>query len=195
MTQAFRPAGHLVQRTPGAEPEGEPGTGYDYIMAGNGLFVRARNALLDATVQMATAEIRGLPPLEAGATLAHGPVPMGLLQAALRAMRLAAPSELMAVVVHDPDAGYQLRYPPQSTGATRVEYEALPGGILEIHSHVDGSARFSHTDDQDERGLAIYGVVGRLSSRPEVSLRLGVYGNFQKLPVSAVFASAPTQQE
>ena len=108
-------------------------------------------------------------------------------------MRLAAPSELMAAVTLEPGQGYQLRYPPQNTGPAHVEYEALPHTVLEIHSHADGSARFSHIDDRDEQGLAVYGVVGTISTRPTISLRLGVYGHFQTVPVRSVFASPPQE--
>ena len=193
MTQTFRPAGHLIQRHPSQEPEGEPGTGYDYIMAGNGIFGRARGPHIQGTALVAPAEVRGLAPMEPGLTLPHGPIPSALLQALLRAMRLAAPSELMAAITLEPGQEYQLRYPPQSTGPAHVEYEALPHTVLEIHSHADGSARFSHIDDHDEQGLAVYGVVGTISTRPSVSLRLGVYGYFQTVPVRSVFAPQPQE--
>ena len=60
-------AGYLVNRPDGLV--GEPGLAYDYILAANGLFVRAEKLgpggapLLRATVQVAEAQVRGLAPL------------------------------------------------------------------------------------------------------------------------------------
>lgn len=44
------------------------------------------------------------------------------------------------------------------------------------------------TDDADEQGFGLFGVLGRLNQgRPEVSLRVGIYGYFFPLPWGAVF--------
>ncbi len=38
-------------------------------------------------------------------------------------------------------------------------------------------AFWSNTDDQDEKGFRIYGVIGELDSdNPEIRLRVGIYG-------------------
>ena len=49
-------------------------------------------------------------------------------------------------------------------------------------------AFFSATDDADERGLALYGVVGRLdTAESEVALRAGAFGHWLPLSWSRVF--------
>ena len=51
--------------------------------------------------------------------------------------------------------------------------------VAEFHSHGSARAFFSATDDRDEQGFRIYGVVGRLDAPlPELRLRVGVYGHF-----------------
>ena len=60
--------------------------------------------------------------------------------------------------------------------------------VAEFHSHGSSRAFFSATDDRDEQGFRIYGVVGRLDDpRPELSLRVGVYGHFTPLDWPPVF--------
>jgi hypothetical protein len=52
-------------------------------------------------------------------------------------------------------------------------------------------AYFSHTDDADEQGLCLYGVLGRLGipgRQEEVLLRVGVYGYYAAVPWDLVFA-------
>jgi hypothetical protein len=49
------------------------------------------------------------------------------------------------------------------------------------------AAFFSPTDDRDEGGFRFYAVIGRLLTRPELRLRLGMYGDFWEVPVTALF--------
>jgi hypothetical protein len=73
-------------------------------------------------------------------------------------------------------------------GRLRVCYRPPRDALLAIHSHGTFPARFSATDDADEQGFGLYGVVGRLGGeRPEVALRVGVYGYFLPVPWEAVF--------
>jgi len=47
---------------------------------------------------------------------------------------------------------------------------------------------FSGTDDQDEQGLRLYMVVGRLDTlMPEIEMRVGVYGYFAPILLNEVF--------
>ena len=84
--------------------------------------------------------------------------------------------------------GYRLVVPPQAGTATRLAYQPPRGVVAEFHSHGGSRAFFSATDDWDEQGFRIYGVVGRLDAlQPELSLRVGVYGHFAPVEWSQVF--------
>ena len=66
--------------------------------------------------------------------------------------------------------------------------------ICDLHSHGNMSAFWSATDDADEQGSQLYAVIGKLDTEPEIRLRLGVYGYWLPLPVTAVFtANGPFQ--
>ena len=78
--------------------------------------------------------------------------------------------------------------PPQAGSRASLIYQPPSGVVAEFHSHGSLSAFFSATDDRDEQGFRIYGVAGRLhSARPELRLRVGVYGHFAPAEWSQVF--------
>ena len=190
MTTTFRPAGYLVQRHPGQPPEGDPGTGYDYVMAGNGLLISAENDLLAMTLPLAEATVRGLPTVEPALTLTHGPLPKTLLNRILSEMKRAAPYELFAAITWEPAHGYRAIIPPQQATRAHVSYDPLPHTVLQIHSHGDMDAFFSAQDNSDEQGLAIYAVAGHIGSNIRLSLRAGAYGHFSPLRANQVFTPA-----
>lgn len=179
---------------------GEPpprGLAYDYVLAGDGLFLVARSRLLHVRIPVARCRVRGLPPLYAACTLPSGPLPVALWEQVVAAA-LAADAgghEVFLAVTHRPRAGYRLVRPLQVGDPEGVVYERQPDTVLEVHSHRHYPACFSPRDDRDEQRLAVYGVVGRLGSdRPEVRLRAGAYGYFLPLPWDSVFTGTAAER-
>ena len=168
---------------------------YDYVLAGDGLYLAARNCSLDVRVPVAAATVRGLPPLYPSVALRTGRLPQRLWEQIVTAARSlgAHGLEVVLAVTHDPAAGYRLVLPQQAVGPVHVRYRPVGEVVLEIHSHHRHPARFSPTDDADEQGLCLYGVLGRLDrERSEVALRVGAYGHFLPIPWETVFAGART---
>lgn len=174
-------AGYLLNYPDGLR--GEPGLAYDYILAGNGLFVRAERLrvggvpLLRATVLVAEAEVRGLVPMEPRLELPQGKVPGFLWLVALHTAERHLPDELYASIVWS-DNGYHLEVPEQETTPGSIRYTPVPDTVVDIHSHGEKmGARFSATDDADDVGFRLSVVVGHLD-RPinEVTARISVYG-------------------
>ena len=52
---------------------------------------------------------------------------------------------------------------------------------MDIHSHCYYPAFFSETDNKDEKGNRIYGVIGSLDKRPQLLLRAGTGGCFVEI--------------
>ena len=188
MTAKFQPTGYLINEKHGECPTGDRGTGYDYILASNGIFVRSESPLMQATALHTQTAIRGLAPLNPSLLLKKGLIPRAVLHQMLSAMRRAAPNELFAAVTWDEDTGYSVRIPEQQANSASVSYTNTPGTILQMHSHGDNNAFFSLTDDQDEQGFALYGVAGHVTTLMQVAFRVGVYGHFQPAPVGQIFA-------
>ena len=179
------PVGYLVNHPAGLA--GVQGIGYDYVLGSGGVYVQSRSAHLTARVLVARGPVRGLAPVAEKLALSHGPIPARLFEAGLRWFQAAPDTERLFAVRWDGDA-YRLVVPPQVGTSASLAYRPPAGVVAEFHSHGGSGAFFSATDDRDEQGFRIYGVVGRLdTARPELRLRVGVYGHFAPVEWSQVF--------
>ena len=179
------PVGYLVNRKEGLT--GAQGIGYDYVLGSGGLYVQSESAHLTARALVASCEVRGLAPVAQKVELAHGPIPARLFEVGLGWFQDDPDTERFFAVRWDGHR-YGLVVPPQLGTATRLKYRPPAGVVAEFHSHGTSRAFFSKTDDGDEQGFRIYGVAGRLDTdRPELSLRVGVYGHFAPVRWSQVF--------
>ena len=183
------PVGYLVNQPDGLA--GSQGIGFDYVVGSGGLYVQSESAHLTARILVAPADVRGLAPVSEKLALAHGPIPAGLFEAGLRWLLETPDTERFFAVGWDQGA-YRLAVPPQAGTSASLTYQPPAGAVAEFHSHGGHRAFFSATDDGDEQGFRIYGVVGRLDSpAPELALRLGIYGHFAPLDWSQVFDGPP----
>ena len=83
-----KPVNYLINSLTGLE--GEPGVFYNYILAVNGLYLRAKNPQLEVTVCIAPQVVRGLAPLKEEIQLLHGKIPLYFLNLALSILCLKA---------------------------------------------------------------------------------------------------------
>jgi PRTRC genetic system protein A len=166
------------------------GLAFDYLLAGDGVYLATGNDDLDVRVPLAGCNVRGLLPVYPACNLKHGRIPQWIWDAIVWAAHVGYISgrEVLLAVTFDPNIGYRLTVPPQVAGPERVVYRPPTAAVLEVHSHGPHPAVFSSTDNADEQGLRLYGVIGRLDSRrPEIALRIGAYGHFLAVPWATVF--------
>ena len=181
--------GHLVNYPTGLA--GSQGIGFDYILGSGGVYVQSRGAGLTARIPVAHCEVLGLAQIPEKVELAHGRIPAGLFGVGLCWFRDTPDTERLFAVRWD-GRSYRLVVPSQDGTATSLEYAPPTEVVAEFHSHGTSRAFFSYTDDEDEQGFRIYGVVGRLDKpQPEVRLRVGVYGHFAPVKWSQVFEGPP----
>ena len=179
------PVGYLVNHRDGLT--GSHGIGFDYVLGAGGVYVQSESANLTARVLVAPCEVRGLASVTEKVELAHGPIPARLFEIGLRWFQDDPHTERFFAVRWDGRA-YRLVVPQQEGTASSLKYTPPPGVVAEFHSHGSSRAFFSKTDDGDEQGFRVYGVVGRLDTpEPELSLRVGVYGHFAPLDWPQVF--------
>lgn len=164
---------------------GEQGIYYNYTLAANGLFIEAENKLITARVPVKVCEVRGLAPIETKIRLTYGSIPQRFFDLALDVF-LADPNHEHYVAVTG-DNGYHFYVPVQDGSGGGVVYEVGESVVLDLHSHGCMGAFFSGQDNADEKGLKLYGVVGKLNATPVVRLRIGVYGYFYDLSWRDVF--------
>lgn len=175
--------GYLVNHPDG--PLGEKGLYYNYITASNGLFIEAENQLISARIPIAECNVRGLAPLKKKITFLYGSIPQRFFDLTLSLFLSDINKEHYVAVIGD--AGYRFYIPVQDRSAGGVVYEVGKDIVLEMHSHGVMGSNFSPTDDTDDTGLKIFGVIGNLNKRPVVKLRIGVYGYFCDLSWKEVF--------
>ena len=185
-------AGYLVNQLDGLHGEG--GLPYDYILAANGLFVRAEKLgpggapLLRATVQVAEAQVRGLAPIQERLELPQGKAPELCWHTFLAVAAQRAPNEVYGAVCWR-DGAYHLVVPEQEAGGAHVEYQAVADTVVDMHSHGQLGAGFSFTDNQDDTGFRVSIVVGRMDMlMQEVEARVTVYGYTGRVYVGDIFA-------
>ena len=184
--------GYLVNRPAGLA--GSQGIGYDYVLGSGGLYVQSESAHLTARIAVAPVQVRGLAPVSEKLALTHGPIPAHVFEPGLRWFQAAPDTERFFAVGWDGDA-YRLVVPAQEGTGSSLTYRPPAGVVAEFHSHGRHRAFFSATDDGDEQGFRIYGVVGRLDTpQPELTLRLGIYGHFAPLDWQQVFDGPPPGQ-
>jgi len=167
-------------------------TGYDYVLAGNGVFKRALSRHVEVMMRVAAARIAGLPDAAPYVRLACGKLPGAMLHTLLVDARRRAwdqPREAM-YLVYDDGPRVRLVYPRQRATGARIEYEDAgdPAIIAEIHSHCELDAFWSSTDNADELGFRFFGVFGHIFTNPIIRLRLGCHGDHWPLPITALFA-------
>lgn len=164
-------------------PEPNP-PGYQYIMAGNGVFLQAENSLRRVVVPIVYQEIKGLPALQRQIVLKHP----RLNGRTLPMMIAHARQRLDVEVVYHVTDRLVLQAVATGTKAT-VTFENVPDEqvILEAHSHNTMPAGFSPTDNRYEQRFRFYMVVGNLHERPQVAFRLGVYGYHIPVPLNVLF--------
>ena len=170
---------------------------YQYVVAGNGLFVRAEDSRMEACVMIAPAECHGLAMVAAYARLKVDRVPGIWLHSVLVSALRNMPNEAMYQFVWDGQAGkfkpeayhtWRCVMPGQVQSPTSVKFDDDGESVVDLHSHNSMAAFFSATDDDDEQGLRFYAVIGKLGTwKPEISVRVGVYGHFMDVPAEVVF--------
>jgi PRTRC genetic system protein A len=165
----------------------------DVVLDGAGLYLAAATPTLGIRVRLARATVPGLPVVPTGVNLIHGPIEATLWHALVQRARGAMPSEvLFAIIAREPadgeiliatDGHYALVEPqldesgtgswqPQQTSGCSVRATPVHDAIVEVHSHHAMRAYFATTDDRDETGRRVYGILGRLDTpNPEIALR------------------------
>lgn len=168
---------------------------FDYVLAGNGLFVRGTREGLSVCFPVADFEVRGLPEMSASFEMKPSRVPVHLLMQMLElAKRFGERGlETLCHFTLDEEGGWEIHDPEQirKPGSCRPLHDG-PGStyelaFIEAHSHHSMAAYFSPVDDRDETGFRLYAVLGSIFDQPRIRVRVGVYGHFWQIPADWVF--------
>jgi PRTRC genetic system protein A len=174
----------------GDTPRLSSGQLYAYVMDGAGLkkITQCRHFL--AVVPVARAIVPGLPVLGCGLTMKFH-LPESHLYAMLRDAKAESWDEPRETMYHIRvrDGMTRVTKPPQNGGAGHLAYATGDPRdiVVDLHSHHGMDAFFSSTDVRDEQGRRIYAVIGKIFTRPQIRVRVGVYGHYLPVRVTEVF--------
>ncbi|HNP71819.1 MAG TPA: Mov34/MPN/PAD-1 family protein [Kouleothrix sp.] len=196
---------HQVARTDTRDwQERRPGIAWLY--AANGVFKRASNGMVEAQGRACHIDydVPGLAALMEYVAWScwHGRLPGALLAPLLRDAQVAGrdagsgvlrPIEKQYFFVERAGGIYVVapRAQQGSAGSVRYAMPAPASGtpLLDLHSHHSMRAFFSATDDRDDSGLSVSAVIGQIFTRPEIVVRLNIYGLHCPIPAALVFDS------
>lgn len=167
---------------------------YQYVVAGNGLFIRAEDSRMRALVQVAPAQLHGLAELAPIAELKVDRVPGLYLKSVLASARRHLPDEVLFQFGYNGEKHNAVQRtwrcwkPEQHTSFVSIEFRDDGESTIDLHSHNTMPAFFSEQDNRDEQGLRFYAVIGRVDTEePEIRVRVGVYGHFMHIPADSIF--------
>ncbi len=183
---------YLIARQGAMLPPVDPGNFYEYILAANGVFVRASREEFQAMVLVAPCHVSGLEKLDPYVNLNGGRLPQTCTQAILADFRAASPMERLLWVILD-GRTYTVYAPPQIALASKVAPvdPQDPMGVnafMDIHSHGRFPAGFSLDDDQDElrHRMRIFAVIGTIEDAPQVLVRVVIHGHEGYFPAASI---------
>ncbi len=171
---------------------------YNYLLAGNGLFLHAERRELTVLMCIAPARVRGLPPLRSRLRVRFPRVPATLVREMVAAAAEAArePGGGLEVLLYlaFQEGRWQLTRPAQEQTlssvqlAPAVDREAFMDALIDVHSHPFPMRAFSATDDGSDRGAFRFAVlIADPAGAPSLHARLCVYGVFLEVPPSLLF--------
>lgn len=170
---------------------------YEYLTAGNGLFLRAKRNEFAACLPLCSKQIRGLPDVQAGIFWDKPEPPVSVWREILADARLESDSndfkeDVYAVYWHEQGEewhwkaiGRERRHASTIADDAREEYAKA---CLELHTHPPGAFHFSRADDRDESDkFRIFGILIDVhSAQPKIRFRCGIYDFFAQIPAAWV---------
>jgi PRTRC genetic system protein A len=198
--QPFAPLYHVLD---GKEiPLLDPKRLYEYVIAGNGVFLRARKRFGEVLMPISEpCELVGLQTVMPYLRLPYPRIGPDIVEHMLRrSLEQTTDGEHFQEILFyilQKEEGWEVIEPEQEQEPGRVEARdktlaARLGIFVEVHSHHRMDAFFSDKDDSDERWTGIYGVIGRITTQPELRVRVVVDSyTWEECPSCLVFDLPP----
>ncbi|HMS09267.1 MAG TPA: hypothetical protein PKE66_07275 [Pyrinomonadaceae bacterium] len=168
---------------------------FEYLLAGNGLFVRAKRGEFAVSLPLSIQKISGLPNAPVGISWTKPRIPASLWQQVLLHARESHSSsrfkEEVYLIFWDKQHGewHWRASGRESNWASTIADDTLPEYAeccIELHTHPPGALNFSGADDRDELGkFRIFAILIDVHDKPKIRFRCGVYDHL--IPIPAVW--------
>ncbi|QYO65384.1 hypothetical protein [Leptolyngbya sp. 7M] len=165
---------------------------YEYLLAGNGLFIRAKRREFSVSLPLSLQKIWGLPNASIGISWNKPRVPNALWQEVLLHAQNENPYSAFkegVYLVYWDDAQREWKWQPagrNSSPVATIADDSLPEyteACIELHTHPPGALNFSSADDKDELGkFRIFAILIDVHDKPKIRFRCGVYNHLVPIP-------------
>ena len=170
---------------------------FEYLMAGNGLFVRAKRREFSVCLPLSRVEVKGLPETEGKIIWNKPRISSTVWQEILADARFRNDfsdfkEDVFIIFWHEEGGewGWK-RISRERQRASTIADDTLDeygNACIELHTHPAGAIHFSRADDEDESGkFRIFGILTDIHSKlPKIRFRCGVYDHFIQIPADFV---------
>ena len=165
---------------------------YEYLLAGNGLLLRAQREEFTVSVPLVLSEIKGLPTGFVGIRWLKPKVPSRVWDEICKHARISNSKENFReelYLIYWDSERYAWQWSTSSrdrTYASTIADDRRPeysDACIEIHTHPEGAYQFSSADDRDESGkFRIFGIISDVHDKPKVRFRCGIYDHLVPIP-------------
>ena len=170
---------------------------FEYLMAGNGLFIRAKRKEFSVCLPVCREPIKGLPEIIGGIVWHKPRIPSHLWREILENARIGSDSiqfreDVYIVFWHERASQWCWKnIGKERSWARTIADDSLSEygeSCIELHTHPDGVIHFSQADDRDESGkFRIFGILVDVhTNNPKIRFRCGVYDYFAQIPADYI---------
>lgn len=180
-----------------SETEAITAVKFEYLMAGNGLLIRAKRREFSVCLPVCRESITGLPAVESGIVWHKPKIPEFIWREILENARAGSDSiqfreDVYVVFWHQASCRWHWKNVSRERDYARTiaddRLSEYGEACLELHTHPPGANHFSLADDRDESGkFRLFGILIDIHSpHPKVRFRCGVYDYFAQIPAAFV---------
>ena len=170
---------------------------YEYLLAGNGLFIRAKRNEFSVCLPISEITVKELPKASCQINWNIPEIPKNIWREILSNAREGLDSiqfreDVYVVCWNKKDLEWRWKnIGTNRTYASAIADDSLEeynNTCLEIHTHPPGANYFSRMDDRDESGkFRLFGILIDIhSSHPKVRFRCGIYDYFVEIPAALI---------
>lgn len=167
---------------------------YEYVLAGNGVVLKAHRDEFTVSVPLAYREIKGLSEAFVGIKWHKPRVPTRIWDEIIFHAQIHNSEdnfkEELYLIYWDQgshswqwcSSGRDRTWASTIADDGRLEYSEA---CIEVHTHPPGAYQFSNADDGDESGkFRIFGIIVDVHDKPKVRFRCGIYDHLIPIPFS-----------
>ena len=170
---------------------------FEYLLAGNGLFIRAKRREFSVCLALWRGVVKNLPVAASGIVWNKPQIPARIWQEILETARSASePSDfkedVFIIFWSEADGDWKwFKVSRERSWAATIADDTLEEygeACIELHTHPPGAIHFSLADDEDESGkFRLFGILTDVHApKPKIRFRCGVYEYFVQIPASYV---------